>query len=384
MQAGHNLSEEQLMLQEAARGFAENEMWPRAERWDREKEFPEETLRAAAQLGFAGVFVDDKFGGSGLSRVDGTVIFEELAWGCVSTTAYITIHNMVARMIDEFGNQEQKERWLPNLCAMNTFSSYCLTEPGSGSDAASLSTRAEISADGRHYILNGSKAFISGGGSSDIYLVMCRTGDAGPQGISCIAVEKGTAGLEFGAQERKLGWNSQPTAQVFFEDCKVPVENRIGEEGSGFKIAMAGLDGGRLSIGTCSVGGARRAFEITKEHVTMRQQFGAPLSEKQSIQFKLADMATDLHSSRLMVRNAASMLDKKDPNATPFCAMAKRFATDTGTSVCNEALQMHGGYGYLQGNNSPERIWRDVRVHQILEGSNEIMRHIVARNILAN
>ncbi|GBG31151.1 Short-chain specific acyl-CoA dehydrogenase, mitochondrial [Hondaea fermentalgiana] len=379
---GHGLDEDQIMLQDTARSFAAQEMTPFAEDWDREKTLPEDVLRHAAQLGFAGIFVDPEVGGCGMSRLDGSVIFEELAYACPSTTAYLTIHNMVTRMIDQFASDEQRQRLLPDLCSMDKFASYCLTESGSGSDASSLSTKAELSEDGTEYILNGSKAFISGGGRSDLYLVMARTGGQGPRGISCLAVEKGTPGLSFGAQERKLGWNSQPTCQVFFDDCRVPVENRIGEEGHGFKFAMAGLDGGRLSIATCSIGAAKRCFDLTREYVASRKQFGKSLSENQSIQFKLADMATDLHAARLMVRNAAQMLDAKDPHATAFCAMAKRFATDAGFRICNEALQMHGGYGYLQGNNSPERYVRDVRVHQILEGTNEIMRHIVARNIL--
>lgn len=379
---GHDLNEDQIMLQDMARSFAAQEMTPYAEEWDREKILPEETLKHAAQLGFAGIFADAEYGGCGMSRLDGTIIFEELSYACPSTTAYLTIHNMVTRMIDQFASDEQRQRFLPDLCSMEKFASYCLTEPGSGSDASSLSTKAELSEDGKEYILNGSKAFISGGGRSDLYMVMARTGGQGPKGISSIVVEKGTPGLSFGANERKLGWNSQPTCEVFFDDCRVPVENRIGEEGHGFKFAMAGLDGGRLSIGTCSIGAAKRCFDLTREYVAQRKQFGKPLSENQSIQFKLADMATELHAARLMIRNAAKMLDAKDPHATAFCAMAKRFSTDAGFKICNEALQMHGGYGYLQGNNSPERYLRDVRVHQILEGTNEIMRHIVSRNIL--
>ncbi len=379
---GHNLTEDQLQFQSMARTFAENELRDSAADWDREKHFPVDTLREAAQLGFAGIFVREENGGTGLGRVDGTVIFEELAAGCTSTTAYLTIHNMCAWMIDTFGTREQQERFLPSMCTMDTLTSYCLTEPGSGSDASSLSTKATLSSDGSHYILNGSKAFISGGSRSDLYLVMVRTGGPGPRGISCVAVEAGTPGLSFGAQEKKMGWNSQPTCEVIFEDCKVPVQNRIGEEGQGFKIAMAGLDGGRLSIASCSLGAAKRCIDVARDHVQTRKQFGSELAANQSVQFKLADMVTDLHSARLMVRNAASMMDAKDPNMTPFCAMAKRYATDKGFQICNEALQLHGGYGYTSALPI-ERYFRDTRVHCILEGTNEIMRLIVARNILA-
>lgn len=283
--------------------------------------------------------------------------------------------------IDTFGDDEQRQRLLPGLCSMDQFASYCLTEPGSGSDAASLSTKAVR--DGDHLVLNGSKAFLSGGGASDVYVVMCRTGAAGPRGISCVVVEAGTPGLSFGKQERKRGWNSQPTSAVMFEDCRVPVRNLIGTEGDGFKYAMQGLDGGRLSIATCSIGAAKASYDLARAHVQDRKQFGNPLAANQSVQFKLADMTTDIHSARLMVRHAARMMDDKDPNATPYCAMAKRVATDAGFNVCNEALQLHGGYGYLE-DYALSRYLRDCRVHQILEGTNEIMRHIVARSVLAD
>lgn len=376
------LSAETLQFKEVAERFSASELAPFADEWDRTCEFPEATLRRAAELGFGGVFVRGEHGGSELGRLDGSVIFEALAAGCPSTTAYLTIHNMCAWMVDSFGSDELRARLLPSLCSMEKFSSYCLTEPGSGSDASSLSTSAELDAAGTHYVLNGSKAFISGGGSSDVYLVMARTGGAGPSGISCLAVDGDAPGLSFGAQERKLGWHSQPTCQIFFEDCRVPAGNLVGLPGQGFKIAMAGLDGGRLSIGTCSVGAARRCLDLTRHYVQGREQFGAPLSANQSVQFKLADMAAQVHSSRLMIRSAAKMLDDGDPNASAFCAMAKKFATDASFETCNSALQLHGGYGYLQGGDSPERFLRDVRVHQILEGTNEIMQHIVGRAVL--
>lgn len=372
-------SEDQLAFQASARAFASERMAPNAARWDEEKIFPEDVLREAAALGFAGIYVRDDVGGSGLTRLDATILFEELAAACPSTAAYISIHNMAAWMIDRFGDQTQRRRFLPKLCTMEHFASYCLTEPGSGSDAAALRTRAVL--DGDHYLLNGSKAFISGGGRSEIYVCMVRTGQEGPGGISCLVVEKGTPGLSFGAQERKLGWNSQPTSMVVFEDCRVPVANRLGAEGEGFRIAMMGLDGGRLNIGACSIGAARTCLELSREHLSVRSQFGRPLASFQALQFKLADMATELEAARLMIRQGASALDRADPDATMLCAMAKRFATDAGFSICNEALQLHGGYGYLK-DYPLERFMRDLRVHQILEGTNEIMRVIVARRLL--
>lgn len=374
------LTDEQRAFQDAARVFAEQEMAPHAAGWDADKVFPEDTLRQAAALGFAGIYVSDKVGGSGLSRLDAALIFEELAAGCTSTAAYMSIHNMAAWMIDRFGDKAVRQRFLPGLCKMELFASYCLTEPGAGSDAAALKTRAVR--DGEHYVLNGTKAFISGGGRSDVYVTMVRTGADGPGGITCLAVEAGSPGLSFGAQERKLGWNSQPTAMVIFEDCRVPVANRVGAEGEGFKIAMMGLDGGRINIGACSIGGARACLAAARDYVQERKQFGRALAEFQATQFTLADMATELAAARLMVRQAAAKLDAGDAEATLYCAMAKRFATDAGFEVCNQALQLHGGYGYLM-DYPVERYLRDTRVHQILEGTNEIMRVVIARRLLA-
>jgi hypothetical protein len=373
------LSDEQVAFQDAARAFATEQMAPHAAAWDEEGLFPVEALRAAAALGFAGIYCREAHGGSGLGRVDSSLIFEELSAACPSTAAYISIHNMASWMIDRFGDEEQAARWLPGLTSMSLFASYCLTEPGAGSDAAALKTRAVL--DGDEYVLNGTKAFISGGSTSDVYVCMVRTGGEGSDGISCLVVEKDTPGLSFGQQEKKLGWHSQPTAAVIFEDCRVPVANRIGAEGDGFKIAMAGLDGGRISIASCSIGGARTALEAAREHLLVREQFGRKLAEFQALQFKLADMATELQAARLMVRQAAARLDAGAPDATTLCAMAKRFATDTGFTVCNDALQLHGGYGYLR-DFPVERILRDLRVHQILEGTNEIMRVIIARRLL--
>ena len=375
------LSDEQQAFQDAARSFARDEMLPFAAEWDAGCVFPVDTLRKAASLGFAGICVADDVGGSGLGRLDAALIFEELAAACPSTAAYISIHNMAAWMIDRFGDDTQRHAFLPPLMSMEHFASYCLTEPGHGSDAANLKTRVER--DGDHYILNGSKAFISGGGESDVYVVMCRTGDSGPKGISTLVVPKETDGLSFGKKEVKLGWNSQPTAAVIFENARVPVTNRLGAEGDGFKIAMMGLDGGRLNIGACSIGGARACLELALDHVKARKQFGRALAEFQALQFKLADMATDLEASRLMIHKAATLLDARDPAATQHCAMAKRLATDAGFAIVNEALQLHGGYGYIR-EYPIERYLRDLRVHQILEGTNEIMRVIVARRLLAD
>ncbi|MBI1775458.1 MAG: acyl-CoA dehydrogenase family protein [Proteobacteria bacterium] len=373
------LTVEQLAFQDAARSFAAASFAPDAKRWDEEEIFPVEALRQAASLGFAAIYVRDDVGGSALSRLDAALIFEELAAGCVSTAAYLSIHNMASWMIDRFGDDGQRRRWSPGLASMQLFASYCLTEPGAGSDAAALKTTARR--EGEHYVLNGSKAFISGGGSSDVYVAMVRTGGEGPKGISCLVVENGLPGLSFGKKEKKLGWNSQPTAAVIFEDCRVPVANRLGAEGDGFKIAMMGLDGGRLNIAACSIGGARACLAAAREHLGQRRQFGRKLAEFQALQFKLADMATELEAARLMVHRAASRLDAGDPEATLYCAMAKRFATDAGFEVCNAALQLHGGYGYIK-DYPIERYLRDVRVHQILEGTNEIMRVIIARRLL--
>jgi alkylation response protein AidB-like acyl-CoA dehydrogenase len=373
-----NLTDDQRAIEDAARAFAAAELAPHSARWDAEKHFPVDVLRKAAELGFAGLYVQEDVGGSALSRLDASIVFEQLSYGDVSTAAFISIHNMASWMIDRFGSDELRRRYLPRLTTMELIASYCLTEPGSGSDAAALATTAKR--DGDDYILNGAKAFISGAGTSDIYVVMVRTGGPGPKGISALVVEKGTPGLSFGAQEKKLGWNSQPTAQVNFDDCRVPEANRIGAEGDGFRFAMAGLDGGRINIASCSLGGAGLALDTTKAHLETRKQFGNPLKEFQGLQWRLADMATELDAARLMVRRAAHALDNRDPKATQYCAMAKRLATDTGFEVANQALQLHGGYGYLQ-DFPLERIVRDLRVHQILEGTNEIMRVITAREL---
>lgn len=374
-----NLSEDQQAFAQAARDFAQNEMAPHAGDWDANHIFPEETLRKAAELGFAAIYTGEEYGGTGLGRLDAAVIFEELASACPSTAAYISIHNMACWMIDTFGNDAQRAKYLPKLVTMEHFASYCLTEPGAGSDAGSLRTRAER--DGDHYILNGEKAFISGGSRSDIYVVMARTGDDSPKGISTFIVPKDAEGLSFGKLEEKMGWNSQPTAAVIFSNCKVPVESRLGEEGEGFKFAMKGLDGGRLNIAACSIGGARAAMEHARDHMKVRKQFGKSLDQFQALQFKFADMVTELEAARLMLHKGAWKLDRKTDDATQFCAMAKRFATDTGFNVCNEALQLHGGYGYIR-EYPIERLLRDLRVHQILEGTNEIMRLIIARAAL--
>lgn len=375
------LSDDQRAFQATARQFAREEMMPRARAWDEDEIFPVETLRKAAALGFGGIYVNDDAGGSNLSRLDATVIFEELAQGCTSTAAYISIHNMAAWMIDAFGTAAQRARFLPKLCTMEHFASYCLTEPGAGSDAASLSTRARR--DGDHYVLDGAKAFISGGGVSDIYVCMVRTGGTGPKGISCILVEKGTPGLSFGAREKKLGWKSQPTAAVIFENCRVPAENLIGREGDGFRIAMMGLDGGRLNIAACSLGGAQFCLDHTLAYMRERKQFGSRLSDFQALRFRIADYATELEAARLMVRRAAQAVSTGEPGATRLAAMAKRLATDAGFEAVNGCLQLHGGYGYLR-DHPIERVLRDVRVHQILEGTNEIMRLIVSRDLLEN
>jgi hypothetical protein len=372
------LSEDQRAIEDAASAFAAAELAPNSARWDEDKHFPVETLRAAAALGFAGIYVGEDVGGSGLSRLDASIIFEALARGDVSSAAFLSIHNMASWMIDAFASDDLRRRFLPRLTSMEWIASYCLTEPGAGSDAASLRTSARR--DGETYVLNGAKAFISGGGVSDVYVVMARSGGEGPRGVSTFVVENGTPGLSFGAQEKKLGWANQPTAMVHFDNVVVPAANRVGDEGQGFLIAMMGLDGGRLNIASCSLGGAGFALDTAKAYLETRRQFGRPLKDFQALQFKLADMATDLEASRLMVRRAAAALDAKSPDATKLCAMAKRFATDAGFDIANQALQLHGGYGYLK-DYPLERIVRDLRVHQILEGTNEIMRVIIAREI---
>ena len=373
-----NLSEDQRAIEDAARAFAMAELAPHSARWDEDSYFPVDVMRKAAELGFAGLYVREDVGGSSLSRLDASIVFEQLSYGDVSTAAFISIHTMASWMIDRFGSEDLRRRYLPRLTTMELIASYALTEPGSGSDAAAMKTSARKDGDG--YVLNGSKAFISGAGTSDIYLVMARSGGPGAKGISAFVVEKGTPGLSFGAAERKMGWNSQPTAQVNFDDCCIPEANRIGEEGEGFKFAMAGLDGGRINIASCSLGGASFALDTTKTYLETRNQFGQALKEFQGLQWRFADMATELDAARLMVRRAAHALDQKHPKATQYCAMAKRFATDAGFEVANQALQLHGGYGYLR-DYPLERIVRDLRVHQILEGTNEIMRVITAREL---
>jgi alkylation response protein AidB-like acyl-CoA dehydrogenase len=375
------LSEEQRAFQATAREFAREEFAPRAKEWDEKYVFPVESLRKAASLGFGGMYIREDVGGSNLARLDAAIIFEELAQGCTSTAAYLSIHNMATWMIDGFAGDAQRKRFLPKLCTMEHCASYCLTEPDAGSDAGSLKTSAKR--DGDHYVLNGSKAFISGAGNSHIYVCMVRTGGAGPTGISCIVVEKGTPGLSFGKQEVKLGWHSQPTAMVMFENCRVPVENRIGPEGIGFKVAMAGLDGGRINIGACSLGGAQFCLDRTIEYMRERKQFGKRLADFQALRFQIADYATELEAARLLLWKAAMKVEAKTPDARRFAAMAKRRATDVGFDIVNGCLQIHGGYGFLR-DFPIERVLRDLRVHQILEGTNEIMRVIVSRDLLGN
>ncbi len=373
------LTDDHIAVRDMAAAFAREKLAPKAVEWDRDKHFPVDVLREAAALGMAGVYIRDDVGGSGLTRLDAALIFEALAGGCPTISAYISIHNMAAWMIDRYGSDDQRRRWLPKLCAMDHLASYCLTEPGAGSDAAALKTRAVR--DGDHYRVSGQKQFISGAGVSDLYVTMVRTGEGGAAGISTLVVEKGTAGLSFGAEEAKMGWNAQPTRAVIFDDARVPVENRLGPEGIGFKIAMAGLDGGRLNIGACSLGGAQAALDKALAYMRDRKAFGQRLQDFQALQFTLADMATELEAARTFLWRAAAALDGQDLEATKLCAMAKRVATDTGFEVANKALQLHGGYGYL-ADYGIEKIVRDLRVHQILEGTNEIMRLIVARGLV--
>ena len=373
---------DQKAIQEMAKNFAETELMPYASEWDQKEIFPIDTLRKAAQLGLAAIYVNEDRGGSGLNRLDAAIVFEELSRGCVSTAAYLSIHNMVTWMIDSHGSDNIKDKYIKKLSSMEMMSSYCLTESGSGSDAAALKTTASKKGNS-HYLLNGSKSFISGGPTSDLFLVMCRTGGEGAEGVSCFLVEKGSKGLSFGKQEKKMGWNSQHTSMVNFDNCEIPIENIVGNEGDGFKIAMKGLDGGRVNIAACSLGGARAALENSLTYSAERKQFGKSIDQFQVTQFKLADMATELEASRLMVLRAATSLDSKDPHATKYCAMAKRFATDICSDICNMALQIHGGYGYLK-DFPLERLVRDLRVHQILEGTNEIMRVIISRKLKQN
>jgi hypothetical protein len=374
-----SLSEEQRAIREMAADFSAERMAPFAADWDRDSTFPVATLREAAALGLAGILVDPEHGGAGLGRLEASIVFEALSAACPSTAAYLSIHNMVVGLIDRYGDDAQRAQYLPALCSMEHFSSYCLTEPGAGSDAASLSTRARR--DGGDFVIDGAKAFISGGGAADLYLVMARTGEAGAKGISAILVPKDAPGLSFGAQEEKLGWHSQPTAAVILDGCRVPARNLLGAEGEGFRIAMTGLDGGRLSIGACSLGAGRAALDLALAHVAERRQFGRPIADFQAVQFKLADMATALEAAQLLLHKAAMAVDTAAPDATPLAAMAKRLATDAGFDAVNGSLQLFGGYGYLR-DYPLERYLRDLRVHQILEGTNEIMRVIIARHLL--
>ena len=373
------LTDEQQAIQEMAQRFAADELAPHAAEWDEKKHFPVDVIKKSAELGLAGIYTREDVGGSGLGRLDAALIFEALSAGCTSTAAYISIHNMCSWMIDRFASEELRQKYCPKLTSMEMVASYCPTEPGSGSDAAALKTKAVK--DGDHYVLNGSKAFISGAGVSDLYVVMVRTGEDGPKGISTVLVEKETPGLSFGANERKMGWQSQPTAIVSFDNCRIPASNLVGAEGEGFKFAMMGLDGGRLNIAACSLGTANAALKAALDYSNERKAFGKRLNQQQALQFKLADMATELEAARVMLYQAAWKLDHKTPDATRHCAMAKRFVTDVGFEIVNNALQIHGGYGYLK-DYPLERMLRDVRVHQILEGANEIMRVIVARDLL--
>jgi acyl-CoA dehydrogenase len=373
------LTEDQIAIQDMARRFTADAITPFAAQWDEDHSFPLETIKAAAELGFASIYVSEESGGIGLGRLESALIMEAMAYGCPTTSAFISIHNMAAWMIDRFGGDDVKARYLPSLVTMDKIASYCLTEPGSGSDAAALRTTARL--EGDHYVVNGTKQFISGGGVSDIYVTMVRTGDASPKGISCLVIDKGTPGLSFGAPERKLGWNASPTAQVIFENVKVPVANRVGAEGDGFRFAMAGLDGGRINIGACSLGGAQRCLDEAIKYSKERSQFGQPIADFQNTQFALADMATDLEAARALLYLAAAKVTANAPDKTRFSAMAKRFATDTGSSVVDRALQVFGGYGYLK-DYPIERFWRDLRVHRILEGTNEVMKLIIGRDLL--
>jgi alkylation response protein AidB-like acyl-CoA dehydrogenase len=373
------LTEDQLAIQEAARKFTADRITPFAAEWDEKHVFPRDTIKEAADLGFAAIYVSEESGGIGLGRLEAALIMEAMAYGCPSTSAFISIHNMAAWMIDTFGSEDLKGRYLPDLVTMDKIASYCLTEPGSGSDAAALKTKAVR--DGDHYVLNGSKQFISGAGANDVYVTMVRTGEDGPKGISCLVIDKDTPGVSFGANEKKLGWHSQPTAQVIFDNARIPVANRVGAEGDGFRFAMMGLDGGRLNIGACSLGGAQRCLDEAVNYTNDRKQFGKRISEFQNTQFMLADMATDLEAARALLYLAAAKVSANAPDKTKFAAMAKRLSTDSGSKIVNDALQLFGGYGYLQ-DYPIERFWRDLRVHSILEGTNQVMRMIVAREML--
>lgn len=373
-----DLTDDQREIQELARRFTADRITPFAAEWDEKHIFPRDTIKAAAELGFASIYVSEESGGINLGRLEAALIMEAMAYGCPSTSAFISIHNMASWMIDRFGGQAVKDRYLPSLVTMDRIASYCLTEPGSGSDAAALKTRAVR--DGDHYVVNGTKQFISGGGENEVYVTMVRTGAEGPKGISCLVIEKDMPGVSFGANERKLGWHSQPTAQVIFEDVRIPVDNLVGGEGEGFRIAMMGLDGGRLNIGACSLGGAQRCLDEAIGYTRDRKQFGTAIADFQNTQFMLADMATDLEAARALLYMAAAKVTANAPDKTKFAAMAKRLATDTGSAVADRALQLHGGYGYLM-DYPIERFWRDLRVHSILEGTNQVMRMIIGREL---
>ncbi|WP_294326717.1 acyl-CoA dehydrogenase family protein [uncultured Sphingomonas sp.] len=374
-----DLTDDQREIQELARRFTADAITPHAAEWDEKHIFPRDTIKAAAELGFAAIYVSEESGGIGLGRMESALIMEAMAYGCPSTSAFISIHNMAAWMLDAFGSAELKARFLPDLVTMDKLASYCLTEPSSGSDAAALKTKAVR--DGDDYIVTGTKQFISGGGDNDVYLVMVRTGGEGPKGISCLLIEKDMPGVSFGANERKLGWHSQPTRAVILDQVRVPAANLVGAEGQGFSIAMQGLDGGRLNIGACSLGGAQRCLDEAIAYTKARQQFGKPIADFQNTQFTLADMATELEAARALLYTAAAKVTAGAPDKTRFAAMAKRFATDTGSKVVDQALQLHGGYGYLM-DYPIERFWRDLRVHSILEGTNQVMRMIVGRDLL--
>lgn len=374
------LSEEQTLIFDMAKGFGEEHIAPFAQKWEADGSIPKELWPQIAELGLGGIYVSEEYGGSGLSRLDATLVFEALAMSCPSVGSFLSIHNMCGGMIDKFGSEETKQKWLPDLCSMSKVFSYCLTEPGSGSDASALKTRAERTNEG--FTLNGTKAFISGGSYSDAYVCMVRTGEDGPKGISTVVVEDGTNGLSFGALERKMGWLSQPTSQVQFDDCKVPSDNLIGEEGKGFSYAMNGLDGGRLNISAGALGGAQKALDMTVQYMSERKAFGKSINQFQALQFRLAEYETKLQAARTFLRQAAWKLDHGEHDATKFCAMAKLMVTDVSFEVANGCLQLHGGYGYL-ADYGIEKIVRDLRVHQILEGTNEIMRLIVSRQMIA-
>ena len=373
------LTEEQTAIYDMAFAFGQEHIAPHAIEWDEAGAFPKDVLLAAGELGMAGIYVKEDVGGSDLSRLDATLIFEALAYACPSIASFISIHNMTAWMIDTFGSDEQRQKWLPQMTTLEKYCSYCLTEPGSGSDAAALKTKADR--DGNGWKINGGKTFISGGETSELYLAMVRTGDAGPGGVSAVLVENPTDGLSFGANERKMGWRAQPTAQVLFDDCKIPADQLLGEEGAGFKYAMAGLDGGRLNIAASALGAAQYALDKTLSYMKERKAFGKPIADFQALQFRVADMETELQAARIFLRQAAWKLDSGAPDKTRFCAMAKRLVTDVSFKVANDALQLHGGYGYLS-DYGIEKIVRDLRVHQILEGTNEIMRLIISRDML--